>query len=86
MGIASALSNLLGNGDSSDGGLDISSLVTGMMNKGGGLENIVGSWLGDGGNEAVSGSQIKDILGEDKISEFANKLGIDEDSAADSLA
>lgn len=85
-GISSALSGLLGGGDSSDGGLDIGSLVSNMLSKGGGLQEIVGSWLGDGDNETVSGSQIKDILGGDKIAEFASKLGIDEDSAADSLA
>ncbi len=92
-GIASALSSLLGGGNS-DGGLDLSSLVTGMLkngggessNSGGGIADIVGSWLGDGDNEAVSGSQIKDMLGGDKISEFASKLGVDEDTAADSLA
>jgi uncharacterized protein YidB (DUF937 family) len=93
-GIASALSSLLGGGNS-DGGLDLSSLISGMLNKGsgdgdgdsgGGIADIVGSWLGDGDNEAVSGSQIKDMLGGDKISEFASKLGVDEDTAADSLA
>jgi uncharacterized protein YidB (DUF937 family) len=87
-GIASALSSLLGGdgGNNSDGGLDLGSLVSGMMKNGGGLENIVSSWLGTGDNETVSGSQIKDILGGDKVAEFASKLGIDEDSAADSLA
>jgi len=98
-GVASALSSLLGGGGS-DGGLDLSSLVSGMLNKGGGesaggesaggsgggLADVVGSWLGDGDNEAVSGSQIKDMLGEDKITEFAGKLGVDKDTAADSLA
>ena len=84
-GVASALSSLLGGG-SSDGGLDLGSLVSGMMKNGGGLENIVSSWLGTGDNEAISGSQIKDILGGDKVAEFASQLGVDEDSAADSLA
>lgn len=84
-GIASALSSLLGGGKS-DGGLDLGSLVSGMLEKGGGLEGMVSSWLGDGDNDAVSGSQIKDILGGDKISEFAKQVGVDEDTAADSLA
>ena len=81
-GIASALSSLLGGGNSSSsgeegGGLDLGSLVSNMMQKGGGLESVVGSWLGDGDNEAVSGSQIKDILGGDKVAEFANQVGVD---------
>ena len=90
-GIASALASLLGGGgssdkDSGDGGLDLGSLVGNMMGKEGGLGNIVSSWLGDGDNEAVSGSQIKEILGGDKVAEFANQVGVDEDTAAESLA
>ena len=83
-GISDALSGLLGG--NSGGGFDIGSIVSGMMSNGGGLESIVGSWLGDGDNEAISGGQIKDILGGDKISEFASKIGVDEETAADTLA
>jgi len=88
-GITSALTSLLGGSsdNNSDGGLDLGSLVSSMTQGGdGGLASIVGSWLGDGDNEAVSGSQIKDILGGDKVAEFASKLGVGEDEAADSLA
>lgn len=87
-GIASALSSLLGGGSDKDddGGLDLGSIVAGMTSGGGGLAGMVSSWLGDGDNEAVSGSQIKDILGGDKVAEFASKLGVGEDEAADSLA
>jgi uncharacterized protein YidB (DUF937 family) len=83
--ISSALSSLLGGGGK-EGGLDLGSLVSSMTEKGGGLENILGSWLGDGDNDTVSSGQIKDILGGDKVAAFANELGIDENSAADSLA
>jgi uncharacterized protein YidB (DUF937 family) len=83
--ISSALSSLLGGGGK-EGGLDLGSLVSSMTEKGGGLENILGSWLGDGDNDTVSSGQIKDILGGDKVAAFANELGIDESSAADSLA
>ncbi len=83
-GITSALTSLLGGNSSS--GIDFGSLISNITEKGGGLENILSSWMGDGDNDAVSGSQIKDMLGSDKITEFASKLGIDEDSAADSLA
>jgi len=85
--VTSALSSLLGGGsNSSGGGIDLGSLVSNMVTKGGGLENIVGSWLGDGDNETVSKDQIQDILGKDQIAEFANQLGVDKDAAADSLA
>lgn len=85
-GIASALTNLLSGSNSNSGGVDLGNIVSNMIQNGGGLENIVQSWLGDGDNDSISGSQIKDILGGDKISEFASQLGVDEDSAADSLA
>ncbi len=83
-GIVSALSGLLGGGDGKD--LDLSGLVSGMMSEGGGIGDIIGSWLGDGDNSPISGSQIQSLLGSDKISAFAGMLGIDTDSAADSLA
>lgn len=82
-GTMSALSGLLGG---SDGGLDLGSLVSSMTESSGGLGGLVSSWLGDGDNDAISGSQIKDLFGGDKVAEFAGKLGVDEDSAADSLA
>lgn len=83
-GIVSALSGLLGGENGGD--LDLGSLVTGMMSDSGGLGDVLGSWLGDGDNSPISGSQIQSLLGSDKISEFAGLLGVDSDSAADSLA
>ena len=88
-GISDALGALLGsssNGGAAAGGIDLGSIVSNMITQGGGLENIIGSWLGDGSNEAISAGQIKDILGGDKVAAFANQLGIDENTAADSLA
>ena len=90
-GVMSALAGLLGSGDSnnSSGGLDIGSLVSSMMSDQGGsegLQGMVASWLGDGDNDAISGDQIKSLFGDDKIAEFAGKLGVDESTAADSLA
>jgi uncharacterized protein YidB (DUF937 family) len=34
----------------------------------------------------MSGSQVMDIFGQDKVSEFASKLNIDEGTASNSLA
>ena len=80
--IADALGNLLGGG--ADGGLDLSSLVSGLSENG--LGGIVGSWLGSGENEPISVDAITDLLGSDKISEFASSLGLSEDSAKGALA
>jgi len=79
--IANALGGLLGN---SEGGLDLSSLVGGLSQNG--LGEIVGSWLGNGENASISLDQVKDLLGSDKISEFASQLGLSEESAAGALA
>jgi len=79
--IAGALGGLLGN---SEGGLDLSSLVSGLASNG--LGDVVGSWFGDGENAAISPDQITDLLGSDKISEFASNLGLSVDSAKNALA
>ncbi len=86
-GIEAALSGLLGSENSGNGGLDLGSLVSKMTSEqGGGLQNLAASWLGDGANEAISGEQIKSLFGNDKIAQFASQLGIDENSAAESLS
>jgi len=79
--IAGALGGLLGN---SEGGLDLGSLVSGLSQNG--LGEIVGSWLGNGENASISADQITDLLGSDKISEFASNLGLSVDSAKGALA
>ena len=78
--IVSALSGLFG-GDN----IDLGSLVSKMQGNGG-LASMVTSWLGDGDNTAMSGSQVMDIFGQDKVSEFASKLNIDEGTASNGLA
>ena len=79
--ITDALSGLIGNGE---GGLDLGALVGGLSSNG--LGEIVGSWLGNGENASISMDQITDLLGSDKISEFASSLGISEESAKGALA
>ena len=79
--IAGALGGLLGN---SEGGLDLASLVGGLASNG--LGDVVGSWMGNGENSAISMDQITDLLGSDKISEFASNLGLSEESAKGALA
>ena len=79
--IAGALGGLLGDGE---GGLDLGSLVSGLSQNG--LGEIVGSWLGSGENASISLDQVKDLLGSDRIAEFASQLGLSEESAAGALA
>lgn len=71
----------------SDGGdLDVASILKMVTQNGGGLAAAAQSWLGDGGNDSLSGGDIKDLLGADKVSEFSDKVGIDSDTAAEGLA
>ncbi len=79
--IANALGGLLGN---SEGGLDLGSLVGNLSQNG--LGEIVGSWLGSGENAPISVDQITDLLGSDKVAEFASSLGLSEESAKSALA
>ncbi len=64
--------------------MDLGGLVSKMQ--GSGLSDIAGSWLGDGDNQAISGQQISDLFGSDKISEYASALNINTDTAQDQLA
>jgi len=72
-------------------------VVIGMI-KSGGLQKVVqgfqqkgmgaqaDSWVSTGGNEQVSGSDMRVGLGDDEVRQFAQEAGIPEDEAADVLA
>jgi len=79
--IVNALNGLVGNGD---GGLNLVTFVSGLSENG--LGEIVGSWLGNGENKAISIEQITTLLGSDKVAAFASQLGLSEESAAGALA
>lgn len=80
--VQSALQNLL----PTDGGdLNLTSLVGQFMGNGG-LASLAQSWLGDGENEALSADSIVSMFGESKVGEFAQQLGIDNDTAANGLS
>jgi uncharacterized protein YidB (DUF937 family) len=81
--IADALGSIFG-GNSEGGGLDLSSIVGNLTN--GNLGEVVSSWIGSGENAPIEPDQVSELLGEDKISEFAEKLGINFDSAKQALA
>lgn len=81
--LTSALSGLAG-GDRSNDGFGLGSLLSKMDSSG--LGAIAKSWLGDGNNEAISPDQITNMLGADKISEFASKLGLSNEEAAGGLS
>ena len=74
-----SVANMLAN---HEGGLD--SLVQQFKDKG--LGDVIGSWIGTGQNAPISVDQLKSALGEGKIAEIANSLGISQGDAANQLA
>ena len=71
-------------GITSGEGLDLGGIAEKL--KAGGLGAQVSSWMGDGDNEPVSGDQIKNALGSEKVDEMATKMGVDSSTAADKLS
>jgi len=80
--ITNVLGSLLGGG-SSNSGLDLGSLISGLQ--GNGLEGVVQSWLGDGDNDDISESQVEGLFGAEKIQELASQLGTDQGSLLSGL-
>jgi uncharacterized protein YidB (DUF937 family) len=62
----------------------LSGLVDQFNNKG--LGDLVSSWIGTGENQPVSGEQIEQTFGSEKIQEIAQKLGISGVAASGGLA
>lgn len=79
--VTSALQSLLGG---ADGKFDVSDLISKFS--GGGLQSAVSTWLGDGGNQALSAQQVVKVLGDGPVSEFASKLGLSSEAASQGLA
>lgn len=65
--------------------LDIQSLI-GQFAGNGGLSSLVGSWLGDGNNNPMGADQVSSIFGDSSIGAFAQKLGLDKETASSGLA
>jgi len=93
--LASVLGSLLGGGNtreasnaSDSGGLDLGALVGKMMggDTSDSFTDLVKSWLGDSDNKPISVDQVKELFGEEKISEAASQLGEDENSFAETLS
>ena len=51
-----------------------------------GMGEVVASWVGSGANQAISGSQLTDVLGSDAMAGLAAKLGLSQGEAADQLS
>jgi uncharacterized protein YidB (DUF937 family) len=78
--VTAALGGLLSGGD---GQSNMSGIIAAMQGKG--LGAIAESWLGDGNNEDISTEQVREVVGNDRISEMASQLNTDEGSLLDGL-
>lgn len=78
--ITDALGSILGG----DNGLDLGSIVSKISD--GNLGEVVSSWIGDGENAPIEPDKVEELLGSDKIEEFANQLGVSVDSAKQALS
>jgi uncharacterized protein YidB (DUF937 family) len=76
-----AVTGMLGN-DGAAGGLG------GLVGKfeQAGLGNVIGSWIGSGQNQAISGDQLSSVLGGDTMSALAKQMGMDSGDIAGQLA
>lgn len=76
-----AITGMLGN-DGAQGGLG------GLLAKfqQAGLGDVIGSWVGSGQNQAISGEQLSHVLGPDTLSGLAAKLGVSPGDAAGQLS
>ena len=83
--IMDALGSILGsNSNSQGGGLDLGSIISNISN--GDLGEVIASWIGSGENAPIEPDRVPELIGEDKIEEFAQKLGVDPEIAKDELA
>ena len=83
--LLSAITSLLSSRDASVGGTGgLGALVQAFQ--GGGLGDLVASWIGTGPNQPVSADQVSSVLGADTLSRFAAKAGIGQSEASSVLA
>ncbi len=81
--ITNALSSIVGSSDNSS--MDFGSIISNLKSDSP-VTNIVKSWVGNGSNEHISDSSLLELLGENKIEEFADMLGIGKSSAIRALS
>ena len=63
---------------------ELSTLVSNAQSQG--LGHIVGSWIGTGSNQSVSPDQTQRLVGQNRISELASRVGISPALASTALA
>ena len=77
----SAITSMLSN-DGAQGGLG------GLVDKfqQAGLGDVIGSWVGTGANQPVSGDQLTQVLGGDTMADLARQMGLNPQDMASQLS
>jgi uncharacterized protein YidB (DUF937 family) len=102
MSLFDQVSSMFGSESKGTGGdqLNLITGVLEMLNKGGqgglaglvqacqskGLGDIVSSWISTGPNAPIAASQIKEVLGDERIGQLAGKIGLTPDALSTKLA
>ena len=83
--ILSALAGLLSTQDTSVGGSGgLAGLVGAFQQKG--LGDMIGGWISTGPNPPVSEAQVRNVLGDETLGQFARKAGVSASVAGPLLA
>lgn len=70
---------------SNDGGVGgLAGLVAKFQQAG--MGDVIGSWIGSGQNQAISGEQLTHVLGGDSLSELASSMGLSSGDVAGQLS
>ena len=93
------LDSLLGSLTGGPGGGDPMAAITGLLGgqagglggivqafEQGGLGEVAKSWVSSGANLPISADQIQAVLGSGPVAEFAQKMGVDPQTAATQIA
>jgi uncharacterized protein YidB (DUF937 family) len=83
--VIAAAASLLSSNKSSIGGASGLAALMGAF-QGDGLGSVVDSWVGTGQNQSIGASQLAGLLGDDTISQFAQKAGLGVADAGPALA
>ena len=95
MDLIDSLKSTIGGGGQKN---DLMSIIMSLIGGQGGLNNLIGqfasnglgdivnSWTGTGNNLPISGDQLQNVLGKDKINQLASKVGMDSNSFTNQLS
>ncbi|HPU52082.1 MAG TPA: YidB family protein [Burkholderiaceae bacterium] len=74
-----------GNGQAAGGGIGgLGGLLQSLQ--GAGLGDVAQSWIGKGSNLPISADQLSQVLGNDRIGQIAQQLGLSPDHVSEQLA